>query len=557
MVRKNQYRESYVPANIDIDYILAETSVLITDYSSTFFDFLITDRPVVFYVPDYEDYKKNRGVYMPLDSLPGPICKDKKSLAEVLGNLGNIAEYFDKDNYANGKKLLCNEDGRVCSRIVENIFFGSQKDVIRNKNEKPKVLFHTDIILKNGISTSALNLLNLIDKEKYDITFYAVGEEDEVRRYVNSLPDEIRVIYRGRKTVGDAEGLGRLNYCMENAITEVDNDPIYPFELYQDEYKRCFGDADFDYIINFSGFSYYFTNLYATNKKAVKLIWMHNVMQQEYNREADGEKVFQKSLDCVYKLYRSYDWLVSCSRTTMLHNRVDLKDKADYDQFTYLSNTLNSARVLNGAENKSLINVNENSYLVIASEEETNICVRKPDPDKANFVTVGRLAEAKNHENLIKGFLKFHEEHPASALYIVGDGPLRLELSQLVRDLGLEDSVTITGNISNPFALLSMCDCFILPSYYEGQPMVLLEARTLNLSVIISDFSTAEDSSFPEGQLIIGKTAEDITEGLRKYVNGEVPNKYRFDPDAYNAEILNALYELMDRGAFKTWQKNQ
>ena len=55
--------------------------------------------------------------------------------------------------------------------------------------------------------------------------------------------------------------------------------------------------------------------------------------------------------------------------------------------------------------------------------------------------------------------------------------------------------VVLTGNIENPFGVLSDCNCFVLPSYYEGQPMVILEARTLGLSIIESDFDTVNGSS--------------------------------------------------------------
>lgn len=43
--------------------------------------------------------------------------------------------------------------------------------------------------------------------------------------------------------------------------------------------------------------------------------------------------------------------------------------------------------------------------------------------------------------------------------------------------LNLKDKVILTGNLINPFTLMKNCKCFILPSIYEGQPMVLLEAR--------------------------------------------------------------------------------
>ena len=150
---------------------------------------------------------------------------------------------------------------------------------------------------------------------------------------------------------------------------------------------------------------------------------------------------------------------------------------------------------------------------------------------------VGRLEDAKNHLNLIKAFHKLKKTVPNVKLYIIGDGNLLDDIVQLIKQLNLEDDVVLTGNIENPFGVLSDCNCFVLPSYYEGQPMVILEARTLGLSIIESDFDTVKDSSYPGGQLIIGKTEEEIFNGLKCFVEGNVPNDYEFDYETYNKEI--------------------
>lgn len=76
--------------------------------------------------------------------------------------------------------------------------------------------------------------------------------------------------------------------------------------------------------------------------------------------------------------------------------------------------------------------------------------------------------------------------------------------------------------------------------------MVLLEARTLGLPIIMSDFATAKDSSLEEGQLIIDTSVESILDGMRSFYRGEVPSMYQFDPDEYNREQLNRLYNILD-----------
>ncbi|OUZ36895.1 hypothetical protein A5885_001084, partial [Enterococcus sp. 8E11_MSG4843] len=71
--------------------------------------------------------------------------------------------------------------------------------------------------------------------------------------------------------------------------------------------------------------------------------------------------------------------------------------------------------------------------------------------------------------------------------FIIGDGPLKNEMRQLILSLDLEKNVFLLGHQENPFTIMKQCDLFVFPSIYEGQPMVLLEALTLKLPVLATN----------------------------------------------------------------------
>ena len=121
-------------------------------------------------------------------------------------------------------------------------------------------------------------------------------------------------------------------------------------------------------------------------------------------------------------------------------------------------------------------------------------------------------------------------------LYILGDGPERENLWNLIRQLNLQDHVILTGNLSNPFGLLNQCDCFVLPSLHEGQPLVVFEARVLHMPIILSRFSSVGGSVIENGQYLVDMDEESIYNGLHAYLAGEVPCDYVFEADAYNRE---------------------
>lgn len=101
-------------------YILAD--ILITDYSSVFFDYAILERPMLFYMYDMEEYRDEmRGFYFDVSSLPGPIVKVEKELVNVLANLKNEQGYdLNQIREFNQKYNIWNE-GNSAQRLVERI----------------------------------------------------------------------------------------------------------------------------------------------------------------------------------------------------------------------------------------------------------------------------------------------------------------------------------------------------------------------------------------------------------------------------------------------------
>lgn len=99
---------------------------------------------------------------------------------------------------------------------------------------------------------------------------------------------------------------------------------------------------------------------------------------------------------------------------------------------------------------------------------------------------IGRFMEQKNHHFLIEVFSGLIDRHPESVLVLIGDGPLRGEIENRARELGIFDSVRFLGQRDDVAALYSTFDVFCLPSLYEGLGMVAIEAQASGLRVIAS-----------------------------------------------------------------------
>ena len=107
----------------DINELFIISDILVTDYSSSMFDFAILKRPMIFYMYDLEHYRdKSNGFYFdPEEELPGPIIKTDDELAAELKKAASSFEYDEKYRRFN-EKFNPVDDGHVCERIIDRIF---------------------------------------------------------------------------------------------------------------------------------------------------------------------------------------------------------------------------------------------------------------------------------------------------------------------------------------------------------------------------------------------------------------------------------------------------
>ena len=99
---------------------------------------------------------------------------------------------------------------------------------------------------------------------------------------------------------------------------------------------------------------------------------------------------------------------------------------------------------------------------------------------------VGRFMKQKNHDFLIDIFAEVVKQKENARLLLIGDGPLRKQIEDKVKALGLAKKVIFTGVRSDVADLYNAMDVFVLPSLYEGLGMVAVEAQANGLPVVAS-----------------------------------------------------------------------
>lgn len=183
-----------------------------------------------------------------------------------------------------------------------------------------------------------------------------------------------------------------------------------------------------------------------------------------------------------------------------------------------------------------------------------------------DFTFVGRLSKVKGCHIFIKslGLIKRQLETYNVKVAIVGDGPERTLIEELINELQLSDIVTMLGARKNPYPLINNSKCIVVPSYAEGFGMVVLESLALGKKVIYSrcdfgpreiindnfcdlqhlgfaDPSINEDTSIQQLRTVIEKEIVSETIYNQHVLIEQVASKYNKDI------ICKRLLEILDK----------
>lgn len=143
---------------------------------------------------------------------------------------------------------------------------------------------------------------------------------------------------------------------------------------------------------------------------------------------------------------------------------------------------------------------------------------------------IGRFVEQKNHEYLIEIFKELHQKEKNSLLILVGQGPLEDKIKIKVNNLGLTNNVLFLGQRNDANELYQAMDVFLLPSLYEGLPVVGVEAQASGLVCILSNAMTKEtkvleSTVFLSLNEVSGVWAKKIINSIKNYTRKDTTNE--------------------------------
>lgn len=160
-----------------------------------------------------------------------------------------------------------------------------------------------------------------------------------------------------------------------------------------------------------------------------------------------------------------------------------------------------------------------------------------------NFISVGRFNDQKDYPNLIYAVFQVKQQTTqAVKFYIAGDGELRPQLEQLIKELNLQNDIILLGARSDILELLNEADFFILSSKYEGLPTVVIEAMATQCFVIATDCGGSAEIMGDTGFLVEPQCSEKLAQAILKAI--KLPKEYVQENNQNARKRVEKLFSL-------------
>lgn len=327
-----------------------------------------------------------------------------------------------------------------------------------------KILFYTTFLTQGGgIEVVTVRYINKFIENGYKVDLYIDYDMGEENIREKEIDKRVKITYL------KSEKISKLIYKLRTLGKEkkIYNIFLYvlilisDFIVWKKEIKKIERE-NYDATISF----FQFLPSYITKVKGPKhMIFLHGSVRQYF----EGiRKYFKNSF---FNKINRFDYICTVSEEM----RVQLKEI--FPNLTNKQVTVYNPIDFETIENKACEREN------LTSDEEKLL-------NSPYICSVGRLDEGqKDFNTLINAYANLKNKIDEK-LVLVGDGPDREKLANLVKKLNLEKDIIFLGKKSNPYIWMKNSKAFILSSKYEGLPTVLIEALILDIPSISSNCLT-------------------------------------------------------------------
>lgn len=378
--------------------------------------------------------------------------------------------------------------------------------------KKPiKVLFYSEKWTSGGIESFIMNLYRNLDSQKIEASILTSQNETDI------YDEEIRNLGGKKKETLDKKYSSPIIRTLKN------------FKRFKQEIKKENYDIIHLHICHGVAMVY----AYLAKKAGIRKVILHS-----HNTDIGKKHKIVKLMGHrigKYLFEKQADEYLACS---------DLAAKWLY-----------SKKLVNSGKVKIINNAIDTSEFIFNEEQRKKFRNELKINDKFVVGHIGRFGEQKNHSYLLEIFKEIHNLEKESILLLIGEGERKQEIINQVKAMGLEDSVIFYGLTKEIPKVLWGMDVFVLPSLFEGKPVVGIETQAAGLKTYMSDTITktvkiSEYVTYLSLKEEPKKWAEEIIENGKTYPRKNMQEVMKEnDYDIKNlARKMEELYKILVRG---------
>ena len=340
-----------------------------------------------------------------------------------------------------------------------------------------KILFINDELKTGGVTSVLFNLLNALDKTKYEIDLLALDPEV----IPEDLPEGVRLIKSSPffdvcdLTFGECKRRG-LSYVLKKLRFFF----LLKTGLMNQKIREVRKTMDLDHYDIEVAYKEGISTLFAVNGDAEK---KYSFVHSDYKVRNYSER-YMKTMS---EAFRKVDKNIAVSRIA----------KESFEEIFHLDNVISIHNLLN---EERINKLKEEGYSF--------------EGVRPVLLAVGRLHPQKAYDRLLRVCRRLSDDGIIYQLVVLGDGELKEELLKQKDQLSLEN-VSFLGNQKNPFKYMADADLLVLASLYEGLPTVVSEALLCGLPVFSTKVAGIDELLNEENGVIVENDEKSIYEGLK------------------------------------------
>lgn len=329
-----------------------------------------------------------------------------------------------------------------------------------------KILFFIPNLMHGGAEKVLVNLVNNLDRKKYDITVYTLFDEGVNRKY---LKEDIRYKYFFKKIFKGNSTILKL----------------FPPKFL---YKYIIKDK-YDVVVSYLEGPTARILWGCPYEGTKKVSWIHIELNDE-NLFSTGFRNFEEAK----RSYESYDKIICVSNTV----------KQIFEDVSGIKENI-----------EVLYNTNETEYIIEKSKERVKDI--EFDKDAINICSVGKIIEKKGYYRLAQIHKRLINEGFKHNIYIIGIGEDEEKIRKYLKENNLEESYHLIGFRENPYKYVEKCDLFVCSSLREGFSTAVTEALVVGTPVVSTLCSGAQEllGYNNEYGLVVENSEEGIYEGIK------------------------------------------